>query len=54
MRKITVNVANRELNALEDLLFCKLEKRAYKRAHRESNRLWHKLVRAWDKPKGDK
>ena len=50
MRKITLKVSNKELNALEDLLFCKLEKRDYTRAHRESNRLWHKLVRAWDAP----
>ena len=42
-KKITLIVSNSELNALEDLLYCEIDKKDL----RLSKKLWKKLVKAW-------
>jgi len=46
LKKVTLYVWNSELNALEDLLFCKLKKKEMSKAVRLSKALWGKLVKA--------
>lgn len=50
MKLLKVRVANPELDALEDLLYCVLSKRKERNARKKVSRLWRKLVCAWDKP----
>lgn len=49
MRILKVRVANPELDALEDLLYCVLNKRQERDARKKACKLWNRLVRAWDK-----
>lgn len=51
MKTLKVLVANRQLNALKDLLYCELNPRQKRDAEREVKKLWHGLVVAWDKPR---
>lgn len=51
MKTLKVRVANPELDALEDLLYCILTKRQEHTAMKKVRKLWHRLVVAWDKPK---
>ena len=50
-REVRVKVANAELDALEDILFCVLTDREYTKAHRLAKKLWIRLCRAYDTSK---
>ena len=47
MKTLKVRVANQELNALEDLLYCVLNKRQDREARKKVCKLWGRLVAAW-------
>lgn len=50
MKSLKVRVSNDQLNALEDLLYCVLNRRQQRDAEQKAKKLWHTLVVAWDKP----
>jgi hypothetical protein len=50
MKTLKIRVANADLNALEDLLYCVLNKRQERDAHKRACKLWNRLVSAWDEP----
>ena len=47
MKTLKIRVANAELNALEDLLYCVLNKRQERDARKKVCKLWNRLVSAW-------
>jgi hypothetical protein len=50
-RKITVEIQNKQLNALEDLLFVELTEKKKAAATKQVKQLWQALVAAYDKEK---
>lgn len=52
-RKITINVSNDELNALEDICTVDFEDNKEKqlKATKKALRIWRRLVTKWDKEK---
>ena len=49
MKKITIKVKNKELNALENYLVMEMTKKQKKKAKRLCLTLWGKLVKQYDK-----
>lgn len=47
---IQVELNNTDMNALEDILYCRLNPRDRKLAEEKVRRLWKALVTAWDEP----
>lgn len=45
---ITVKIQNKQLDALEDLLFCELSKTEKEKAIKDAKKLWQVLVEAFD------
>ena len=50
-KKITAIVKNKQLDALEDLLYCELTDEQKEKSIKDVNKLWILLVRAYDKKK---
>lgn len=50
MRTLKIKVSSKELNALEDLLFCDLKPGDKRRIDRTVRELWNRLISAWGKP----
>lgn len=50
MKTMKVRVTNRQLNALEDLLYCELKPCQKRNLEGEVKNLWKALVTAWDRP----
>ncbi len=48
-KKIKVTVKNKQLNALEDLLYCITSKAEKEKNKKLAKKLWTKLVTAYDK-----
>ncbi len=49
MKTIKVKIKNKWLNALEYLLYCELNEEEKAKAIKQSQKLWHVLVRVYDK-----
>ena len=50
-KKITVVVKNKQLDALEDLLYCELTDEQKEKSIKDAKKLWKLLVKAYDKKK---
>ena len=50
-KKITVIVKNKQLDALEDLLYCELTDEQKEKSIKNAKKLWTLLVKAYDKKK---
>lgn len=48
-KKITVTVKNKQLDALEDLLYCELTDEQKIKQTKQAKKLWAALVKAYDK-----
>jgi len=48
-KKITVTIKNKQLEALEDLLYCELTQERKVKHVKQLKRLWTILVKAYDK-----
>ena len=49
MKSIKLKVKNKWLNALEDLLYAELNDKEAAKNRKTAAKLWHKLVKAYDK-----
>jgi hypothetical protein len=50
-KRINVTVKNKQLDALEDLLYCKLTDEQKIKYTKQAKKLWTTLVKAYDKKK---
>jgi histidinol phosphatase-like enzyme len=51
---VKVEIRNKQLDALEDLLYCKLTKKEEEDARKQVIKLWHSLIDAYEKGKEKK
>ena len=49
IRKITINLTEREMNAIEDRFFCELNRKQYMKIRPILGKVWKKLCRKMDK-----
>ena len=49
VRKISINLSEREMNAIEDIFFCDLSEKQYKKIRPLLVRVWRKLCKEMTK-----
>lgn len=49
VRKITINISEREMNAIEDNFFCEMNKEQYTKIRPILGKIWRKLCREMKK-----